>query len=226
MTPVATQLVTANLADRPFNERQLADVLGQGDARRYGLVNRALKDGALIRLKRGIYVLNQRYRRDTLHPFVVAQALMPGSYVSFETALAYHGWIPEAVYTAASVTPGRKTLTQQTPNFGPFAFHPLALHDYQFLSSVARVKFGTLIAFIAEPLRAVMDLVALRKIHWTGLEWLTVGMRIDEDQLLSLKRQDFAALKSVYKHKAAINFLFALEAALISTRKNAPDRSS
>src|SRR6185369_12489245 len=126
MSALAIALAQGNLADRVFDQRQLCEALGGSDARRYALVNRALKDGSLIRLKRGTYMLGQSVRKDDVHPFAVAQALLPGSYVSFETALAFHGWIPEAVYVTASVTPGRKSLEQDTPVFGRFTFHPIA----------------------------------------------------------------------------------------------------
>lgn len=104
MSSLAQQVSAVGLADRIFSERQL------GEARRYGLVNRALKDGSLIRLKRGTYMLGRRYRSDSAHPFAVAQSLVPGSYISFESALAHHGWIPEAVFVTASASPGRKTM--------------------------------------------------------------------------------------------------------------------
>jgi hypothetical protein len=225
MNAFTDQIAEANFADRIFNELQLGELLGRGDARRYGLVNRALKDGSLVRLKRGTYLLGNRHLQQSIHPFAVAQAFLPGSYISFETALAYHGWIPEAVYTTASVTPGRKTIIQDTQEFGRFTFHPLAIHEYQFLVSVGREKLGKLTAFIAEPLRALMDLVALRKEHWTGLDWLVTGMRIDEDLLSSLRPKDFSALKSVYKHKTANEFLRCLEAALLTNKSVERERS-
>lgn len=211
MSPLAQQITAAGLADHVLRERQLARLLGGGDARRYGLVNRALKEGALLRIKRGIYVLGQRYRSDTVHPFSIAQGLVPGSYISFESALAWHGWIPEAVFLTASVSPGRKTLHYVTSDFGAFDFHPLATADYHFLTAVDRVQMGKLTAFVAQPLRALMDLVALRKEPWTGIDWLTHGMRIDTKKLMSLGRNDFAKLKTVYKHKAVNAFLAALE---------------
>jgi predicted transcriptional regulator of viral defense system len=98
------------LAGRIFNERQLAELLGGSDARRYGLVNRALRDGSLIRVKRGTYVLGEAQRSDPIHPFALGQSLVPGCYISFESALAYHGWIPETALVTASLSPGRKTL--------------------------------------------------------------------------------------------------------------------
>ncbi|NTA40109.1 type IV toxin-antitoxin system AbiEi family antitoxin domain-containing protein [Agrobacterium salinitolerans] len=219
MSSLVDQISAAGLADRFLNDRQLAELLGGSDARRYGLVNRALKDGSLIRLKRGCYVLARRYRRDPVHPFAVAQNLVPGSYISFETALSFHGWIPEAVFVTASVSPGRKSQDFSTPGFGTFSYHPLAINDYRFMTSVDRVPLNGSIAFVARPLRALMDLVALRKVEWSGLEWLTIGMRIEEDALFGLRRTDFTALKPVYKHKAANVFLRALEGALMPSRR-------
>lgn len=219
MSSLTEQVTAAGLADHILSERQLARLLGGGEARRYGLVNRALKDGSLLRVKRGTYLLGRRYRSETVHPFVIAQSLMPGSYISFESALAWHGWIPEAVFVTASVSPGRKTLHYETPDFGAFSFHPLAIADYQFLAAVDRVQMGKLTAFVAQPLRALMDLVTLRKQSWSGIDWLVQGMRIDEERLASLGRKDFGKLKSVYKHKAVNAFLTALESAATTAGK-------
>lgn len=219
MSRLAQQVSATGLRDRIFNERQLADTLGGGKARRYGAVNRALKDGSLVRLKRGTYALAQPFRSGALHPFVVAQALHPGSYISFESALAYHGWIPEAVFVTASVTPGRKTLEFPATPFGTFKYHPLAIEDYGFLNSVQRVPFEKHTAFVARPLRALMDLVALRKVPWSGLNWLSASMRIDDEVILALPRKDFAALKQVYKHKSANSFLLELEGAVAATKR-------
>ncbi|CCW17626.1 hypothetical protein EBBID32_19670 [Sphingobium indicum BiD32] len=199
MNALPSSLSDGRLAGRIFDERQLGEALGGSAGRRYALVNRALKDGSLIRLKRGVYLLGKAYRSAPIHPFAAAQGLLPGSYVSFETALAYHGWIPEAVYVTASVTPGRKTLEFDTPIMGRFTFHPLAVHEYQFLAGVERHKLGALTAFVASPLRALLDLVALRKQGWTGLDWLTHGLRIDEHHFRSLKRKNFSSLTAVYK---------------------------
>lgn len=225
MTVLAKEISKAGLAGRILEERQLAALVGGSAARRYGLVNRAIKDGALVRIKRGTYVLAADYRAEPVHPFSVAQSLLPGSYISFETALSYHGWIPESVFTTASVSPGRKTLEYTTEAIGSFVFHPLAIHQYRLLTSVDRVVLGKQAALVAQPLRALLDLVALRKQPWQGLDWLTIGMRIDQAQLLALKRQDLAALKAVYKHKAVNAFLEQFEDALMG-RKGLSQRSA
>ncbi len=223
MPSLAEHIKMAGLADHILSERQLGRVLGGGDSRRYGLVNRALKDGSLLRIKRGTYVLGQHYRSEAVHPFTLAQNLVSGSYVSFESALAWHGWIPEAVYTTASVSPGRKTLHYETPDFGTFDFRPLAIADYRFLTGVDRVEMGKRPAFVAQPLRALMDLVALRKEIWSGLDWIIHGLRIDEGELAAIVRKDFAKLRSVYKHKAVNEFLVALEGAMTMARKSPND---
>jgi hypothetical protein len=226
MSALSTALSHGKLAGRVFDERQLGEALGGGSARRYALVNRALKDGSLIRLKRGTYLLGQTVSSERIHPFAVAQALVPGSYVSFETALAFHGWIPEAVYATASVTPGRKTLEQDTPVMGHFSFHPIAINEYQFLTGVERRLFQGLTAFVASPLRALLDLVAFRKEPWAGLDWLTQGLRIGEADILAIKRKEFAAMRPVYRHKAVNDFLKNLESALrsnVGTRVNTDD---
>ena len=215
MKTLQEHLSQGGLGGPIFSEQQVADLLGGSPARRYGVINRALKDGSLARLKRGTYALGQRYRKEPIHPFAVAQALVPGSYVSFETALAYHGWIPEAVFVTAGVTPGRKTTHFDVSDFGTFDFHPLALADYRFLTGVDRTVFGQLTALVAQPLRALMDLVALRKVQWSGLGWVTGGLRIDESLLLQLKRKDYVALRPVYKHQATNRFLDALESSVM-----------
>ncbi|CAM5608965.1 hypothetical protein GS397_06280 [Sphingobium yanoikuyae] len=225
MSALASNLSDGKLAGRIFDERQLAEAIGGSDARRYALVNRALKDGTLVRLKRGAYLLARSSRADTPHPFAVAQALLPGSYVSFETALSYHGWIPEAVYVTANVTPGRKTLEFETPVMGRFSYHPLAIQKYQFLVGVERLKLGALTAFVATPLRALLDLVALRKSSWTDLGLLTAGLRIDEDHILSIKAREFATLRGVYKHKAVNDFLRSLELDVSADRSPSSEAS-
>jgi hypothetical protein len=221
MPTLTHQLKNTRLTNRIFNEDQLGEVLGGGDARRYGLVNRALKEGSLIRIRRGLYTLSPEFRSETVHPFAVAQALLPGSYISFETALAHHGWIPEAVYTTASTSPDRKTISYDAGALGRFTFHPMAVNDYQFLAGVRRLTFGKQTAFIASPLRALLDLVALRKQRWSGLLWLTQGLRVDIAELRALTGDAFSELEPVYKHRAVRTFLNALATEITSLQQAA-----
>lgn len=221
MSTLDRRLTAAGIGNRVFTATQIDEIVGGSAARRYGLVNRALKDGTLLRIKRGLYLLSPEITGRRTHPFAIAQALVPGSYVSFESALSYHGWIPEGVFVTASVTPGRKSVACDHPDLGRFVFNPLALNRFHRLAAVARVKLDQRTALVARPLRALMDLVAQRRERWQGLEWVERGLRIGEE-IRELDRHDFAELASVYKHKNARDFLASLQAELLGRRSATP----
>lgn len=210
MQTLTEALLRKGLAGRILSDRQIDRMLGGEPGRRYGLINRALKADELIRIRRGLYVLPPEYGAGPPHPFVIAQAIEPGSYVSLETSLSFHGWIPEAVRVTASIVPGRKSFAVGHEKLGDFAFHPLALHREHFLELIERRKFGAQTAWVARPLRALMDLVALRRVEWQGLEWLTEGLRIDLQLLRKLPKAQFDTLGDVYQHKRARSFLHSM----------------
>ena len=62
------------------------------------------KQGVIIRLKRGLYVVNPQYSGKTLSSELIANHLYTPSYISMTTALRYYGLIPEAVYVNQSMT--------------------------------------------------------------------------------------------------------------------------
>ena len=212
MNRLIEQVIDAGYAERVLTERQFARILGGSDDSRHALVKRAVKAGALLKIKRGLYVLADKFRKRPVHPFHLAQALVAGSYVSMESALAYHGWIPEAVFTAQNITPGRKSTALDHPNFGHLSFHPLAVNRLAFLEGVERRSIGDQVMLIAKPLRALMDLVAFRKLAWQGMDWIVSGLRIDSDLLVAIPQREFIAMRRVYKHKAVLAFLAQLEA--------------
>lgn len=61
-----------------------------------------LRQGEIIGLRRGLYAT-----RGDLDPRGVAGAIYGPSYVSFETALSWHGRIPDGVREIISATPKR-----------------------------------------------------------------------------------------------------------------------
>ncbi len=214
MQTLTEQLVEEGLNDRVLTDTQLSRLLCGTRQRRYNLVNRAMKAGELIRLRRGLYMMPDKYRSQPCHPYALAQRLAPGSYVSLETALAFHGWIPEAVYTTASVVPGKKAKEFNTEPLGRFTFHPLAIQAGFFLELVERVQLGEQPVLVAQPVRALLDLVSLKKIEWQGMAWLVQGMRIDEHMLNRITAAELRILKQVYKHKRVQKFIAKLEIAL------------
>ncbi|MBK6728343.1 MAG: hypothetical protein IPG63_14005 [Xanthomonadales bacterium] len=214
MQTLTEGIIEAGWSERVISEGQLRRLVSGSDQRRYHLVNRAAAAGELVRLRRGRYVLGHALQRRAAHPFVLAQGFEAGSYVSFETALAYHGWIPEAVRSVASVTSGSKSATYQPAGFGSYSFHPLAIEPSGFLLLVERVELSGQCALVARPLRALMDLVCLRKQAWQGIAWLIEGLRIDADALRSVTGDELRALRQVYRQRRVQAFLKALSRAL------------
>ncbi len=213
MQTLTRQLVDEGLSDRVLTEFQLSRLIEGTSQRRYHLVNRAMKAGELIRLRRGLYMLSDKYRTNPCHPYALAQMLVPGSYVSLEAALSFHGWIPEAVYTTTSIVPGRKSKDFKHEQMGRFTFHPLAIQKGHFLELVERIQLGGQNLLMASPIRALLDLVCQKKIEWQGLAWIEQGMRIDDEVLGRVTSADLRTLKQVYKHKRVQHFLDELEAA-------------
>ena len=73
----------------------------------YAHVQRALKSGEVIQLRRGLYHLSTSVFPALVSTEMLANLIYGPSYVSLESALSYHGWIPEAVHNCTSVTSGR-----------------------------------------------------------------------------------------------------------------------
>jgi len=207
MHTVTKKIIEHGSANRFIRVDLLQYLLGGTAKRRYGLVNRALKSGELLRVQRGLYVLSSRFRKHPPHPFALAQALSPGSYVSFETALSYHGWIPEKAVTVSSVCPGRKSKRYEHVELGVCSFHPLAVQKGFFLELVQRLNVDGQTMLLADPCRALMDLVCLRKIAWHGIDWLVEGMRIDVDSLSGITTDDFNTLRHIYKQNRVQEFI-------------------
>lgn len=67
-----------------------------------------VREGKLLRLKRGFYCVNPKFSGRPVDVMAVANSLYDGpSYISLETALAQYGLIPEAVMGMTSVVTGR-----------------------------------------------------------------------------------------------------------------------
>ncbi len=216
METLTKAIIAADWRERVLCEAQLARLLSGTAQRRYNLVNRALRSGELVRLRRGRYRLAAPIAGSWPHPFVVAQALRPGSYISLESALGYHGLIPEAVPSTLSVAPGRRYEEMLVPDLGGFRFWPLALNPGYFLEAVERVLFDGQAALVARPLRALLDRCCLLRLDWPGLGELMESLRIEPDGLAALRKDDLAALRPLYRHQRMRSLMDAMERELAS----------
>ncbi len=120
--------------------------------------------GKLIQLRRGLYALAPPYRKTNPSPFLIANRLAPGSYVSTHMALAYAAVIPEYVSTATSCGSGRPR-TWNTP-LGRFIFQYLCPDMLHLFAPPAmgyrqvEIQRGQH-AWVATPEKALLDLVHL-----------------------------------------------------------------
>ena len=120
-----TEIAIEKSGTGTFTLMEMARWVGGNSNRQFALLKRALKSGEIIRIRRGLYCLSSKYMRRKVDPLVLAQRIHGPSYISLETALSYHGWIPEAVYAVTSASLGRSR-EFETP-LGHFSFTRIPL---------------------------------------------------------------------------------------------------
>jgi hypothetical protein len=206
-------LLEKGFGDQVFKEWAFAAIFKGSLAKKYAIMHKALKKGEITRLHRGVYILGAKYRTKNLNTFFIANRMITGSYVSAETALAFHGWIPERVNVIMSVIPSGRTKSINNM-LGEFKYIKIVVQDYEFLSGVLCKELGDKSFLIASPLRALADYVYIRKIKWTTLNFLLESMRIETEHLTSLTLKDFNEVLPVYTSKRVLSFLKHLQQAL------------
>ena len=111
-----------------FTHEEIADLLKSEVSNVNAKISYMVKQGILVRLKRGLYIFSEPYRDGLVDSIAVANRLYAPSYVSFEYALSYHGLIPERVYEVTSATLRAKKLFE-TP-LGRFSYRPVPMEVY------------------------------------------------------------------------------------------------
>ena len=120
-------------------------------------LSRWAKTGRIYQLRRGVYALAPPFQKIKPHPFVVANRMVHGSYVSLQSALAHYSLIPEYVPIVTSVTTARPD-RWDTP-LGRYEFRHIKtslLYGYKLMELGDGQQ-----AFIATPEKALFDLVYL-----------------------------------------------------------------
>jgi len=183
---------------------------GHSEGARKALVHRAVHTGEVLRLKPGLHCLADDLGRSHPHPFVVAALLHYPSHISLESALSHHGLIPEAVYQVTSVTSGRSR--SYTTPLGVFSYRTVPASPPR--AGVVMVQMGDARwAFIATSLRAIADLVYLRKkVTWNsdGSRFLTESMRIEQDDLRDIPVDEFDEIMRSIRDRRTRKYLSGL----------------
>ena len=174
-------------------------------------VHRAFKQNEILRLKPSLYCLAEVFRKSEIHPFSMAGILVSPSHISLESALSYHGLIPEAVYQVTAVCNGRSR--QFTTPFGVFVYKTVPATFPK--AGVRDVEVSpNSWAFIAQPARAIADLIYLRReVHWnqTDIRFLTDSMRIEEEDLFQLPVSEIDEVIQSLRNKRTLNFMECLK---------------
>ncbi len=140
----------------------------------------------ITQLRRGLYVLAPPFQKVKPHPFLIANYLQTASYVSYQSALAYYGLIPEFVAATISATTRRPGKWQTS--LGSFEYH----HTQQewFDDYVYQKVTENQSAYIATPEKALLDLILL-------MPQGNSSAYLDELRLQNLETLDLSRLEAI-----------------------------
>ena len=135
-------------------------------------ISNLVKNGELVRLKKGFYTFSKAYLTKPIDLISVANTLYVPSYVSFDYALSYYGMIPERVSEITSATSKNEKLFE-TP-IGRFSYKKVPLKAYSLgIDWLYDEQDGG--RFIATPEKALCDKVRYDR----GIGTLTQGAMVE-----------------------------------------------
>ena len=168
------------------------------------LFKEAIIKSWIVNVYGDIYTLDRKYRRNLLESGVLAQMLMPYSYVSTYSVLSEEGWIPEAVRKVTSIT-NKNSIVINTEKFGSFRYDkvydtiPIA-GIFTKITDQGEYKRAT-------ALRAICDYMYMFNKNWNSIEDLNINLRIPYEELQNLKKNDFECLQGKLGYKNLEIFL-------------------
>jgi hypothetical protein len=198
-----------------FDYQTLTDVLQSLSSPRDKITD-MLRQGIIIRVKKGLYIFGEKYRKHPYSSELLANLVYGPSYVSLDYALAYYGIIPERAEALTSVTLSRSRRFN-TP-VALFIFRQIPARAYE--AGMVRVEGDPGQPFlIASPEKALADkIVSVRGVPITSAaemgRFLEEDLRIDVNAIrsFSAKRIDeFAGRYRSLKLRRLSGFLRRLQ---------------
>jgi hypothetical protein len=185
-----------------FDYQILLDVLREY-ARPRDKISDLLEKGVIVRVKKGLYVFGEAYRRRPATREILANLIYGPSYISLEYALHYYGLIPERVETLTSVAHGRSR-TFDTP-IGTFSYR--GIPGSAFRTGMDRVNLDDRRSFlIATPEKALADKIV--EDRGTGIrtqtelrDYLLNNLRIDPVGLRELDPERLLDIADCYRSR-------------------------
>ena len=162
----------------------------------------------VIRLKRGLYVVNPEVSRVPLSLELIANQLYAPSYVSMSSALRYYGLTPETVFTMQSMTV-KHSRNFDTP-VGHFEY--TGINREAFPIGVTIINKQTYTFLMASPEKALCDLIANSpKVNLRYLKdverYIEEDIRLDMDEFLKMDPSVFEQYIEVGKKASSIQTL-------------------
>lgn len=169
------------------------------------------KDGQLIRLKRGLYVVSDEVSGKPVNACLCANHIYGPSYVSLHWALRWYGLIPERVYTMTSVTTKRSRMFENS--LGRFTYEQVK-PEY-FAIGINRIEEDGVTFMMASREKALCDMI----LHDTYLppqsvkglwQYLEEDIRLDVDELSTFDVSIIEACAKLGKKENILNNLIKI----------------
>ncbi len=173
-------------------------------------IGRMVKSGHLIPVIKGLYETDR-----SVPGHYLAGSIYGPSYLSFEFALAWHDFIPEAVYVFTSATCGKKKKRRYETPFGVFTYRDVPIPAFPYGTRLYSEEGYSFV--VASPEKAICDVLytcspcanrsELRQL-------LFEDMRIDEAAFLNAdldKMSSFAGLYRTANHRLLVSMIRGLK---------------
>lgn len=187
----------------------LCHVLDKSNDSRYGIIKRAVQEGYLIPIRRDLYLIKNP-KMSLPDSFQIALLVYGPSYISFESALSYHGWIPEAVRTTTCATV-KRTREFDTP-IGFFSYQHIPIKAFSF--GIEQHYQNNCVSFIAAPEKALADMIYARKRSWKTINDLSGDLRIEFESFQSIDHALLEGLITNYPNDRVKKVLYLLQKGL------------
>lgn len=159
-----------------------------------------VRKGILIRVKKGLYLLGDDYRRHPYSKELLANLMYGPSYVSLQYALHYYGIIPERVETVTSVTIGRSK--RYTTPLGLFTYRQIPIAAFS-RGMTRKTLEGDRAFLLATPEKALCDTiiddqgVSLRSFK-SLRRYLFEDLRLEPEVLTGLQAEQIGEIARHY----------------------------
>lgn len=187
-----------------FTQSDVAVSMDGTDFSRHGLIKRAIADGEILNIRRGLYCLAPEFQRQAISMYGLAEKVYGPSYISMETALCYHGWIPEAVYACTCASFG-KSKEFNTP-LGVFSYTRVPQHTFYLGVERCEDERGN-VFLMASPAKALADYLYVHQLKWVRVQEPMGSLRIESDELACVRADELRALRENYSNGRVKRFL-------------------